>query len=58
MGIKETRIGTLRACPENLRCQNPNLPPEVEDKLTAVSADFQTAGRGTGGRSWHATKAM
>ncbi|CAE7034938.1 unnamed protein product [Symbiodinium natans] len=29
-----------------------------QDKLTAVSADFQTAGRGTGGRSWHATKAQ
>ena len=28
----------------------------LEEKLTAVTADFQTAGRGTGGRSWHATK--
>ncbi|CAE7746941.1 birA, partial [Symbiodinium pilosum] len=29
-----------------------------QEKLTAVSADFQSKGRGTGGRSWHATKAQ
>eukprot|EP00434_Breviolum_minutum_P030059 symbB.v1.2.026581.t1/scaffold2670.1/size73395/1 len=29
-----------------------------QEKLTAVSADYQSAGRGTGERSWHGTKAQ
>lgn len=29
-----------------------------QEKLTAVSADFQSAGRGTGDRSWHGEKAQ
>ena len=28
-----------------------------QEKLTAVSADYQSAGRGTGERSWHGSKA-
>ncbi|CAJ1350025.1 unnamed protein product, partial [Effrenium voratum] len=29
-----------------------------QEKLTVVSADYQSAGRGTGERAWHATKAQ
>jgi hypothetical protein len=30
----------------------------VQEKLTAISADYQSAGRGTQDRSWHAAKAL
>ena len=32
------------------------MTSSLQEKLTAVSADYQSAGRGTGERSWHGTK--